>query len=412
MPRPRSRLTGRGFGVLALGVALCAGGWFVREPALLWPGLFLALLPLGSLVAVTLGDPGLTVGRRLQPAEVEADDPVEVEVTLLQRRPTVAAALVVEERPPSALGGARTFLLPAPGRGRTTRESYSVRPGRRGRYAIDDLRYRYADPLGLAVREARPRGPAELVVLPRVLPLSGAEPAASGRTGETALPHLALSGPDDVLVREYRPRDDVRRIHWPSTARTGTLMVRREEQAWDPTAWVVLDTRRGAFAGGDAGADQFEWWVTLAASIGATLLDAGYQVSLSEARGVTYTFHPQERGAPVRDWQRHLVDVNLGGERSLAAAVRTIGQGPADHLVVALLGRLTLEDARELAQLRDGELRCWAFSLPAAPGEAEAEASAIDLLEQHGWRHSHLEVGVDPETRWRAVAAPAGRRIG
>lgn len=409
MPRLATGLTGRGWGVLAIGAGLTAGGWFLREPALLWPGLFLTLLPVLSLFAVLAGDPGFGVTRAARPAEVEAGEPVEIEVSLRQGRPTMAGSVLVEERPPRLLGGARTFVLSPPGTGRTTRETYGVRPGRRGRHLVDDLTYRYGDPLGLAVRGRRPRAATEVVALPRVLPLSRAEAAASGRTGETPIPHLALGGPDDVLVREYRPRDDVRRIHWPSTARTGTLMVRREEQAWDPTAWVLLDTRPGPFGSGDTGTERFEWLVTLAASVGATLLDAGYQVSLCQAHGATFSFHPQERGAPVRAWQRHLVDVHRDAERTLAAAVRTIGQSTADHLIVALLGRLGVDEARDLTQLRAGEERCWALYLPTGAAPTPEEAAAAGLLAEHGWRAAPAAVGDDPEPAWRSVAAAPRR---
>ncbi len=50
-------------------------------------------------------------------------------------------------------------------------------------------------------------------------------------------------------MREYRLGDDLRRVHWASTARTGDLMVRREEQPWQSRATVLLDTRRMAHAG-------------------------------------------------------------------------------------------------------------------------------------------------------------------
>ena len=118
MPRLATGLTGRGWGVLAIGAGLTAGGWFLREPALLWPGLFLTLLPVLSLGAVLAGDPGFGVTRAARPAEVEAGEPVEIEVSLRQGRPTMAGSVLVEERPPRLLGGARTFVLSPPGTGR------------------------------------------------------------------------------------------------------------------------------------------------------------------------------------------------------------------------------------------------------------------------------------------------------
>ena len=66
--------------------------------------------------------------------------------------------------------------------------------------------------------------------------------AASGR--RASIPHMvALHGEDDVTIREYRDGDDLRRIHWPATARTGDLMVRQEDRPAQRRAVVVLDPR-------------------------------------------------------------------------------------------------------------------------------------------------------------------------
>ena len=60
---------------------------------------------------------------------------------------------------------------------------------------------------------------------------------------------LALAGEDDVIPRGYRYGDDLRRVHWRSTARYGELMVRREEQPQRARCTVLLDTRGIAYAG-------------------------------------------------------------------------------------------------------------------------------------------------------------------
>ena len=59
---------------------------------------------------------------------------------------------------------------------------------------------------------------------------------------------VALHGEDDQTVREYRDGDDLRRIHWPATARTGELMVRQEDRPAKRRAVVVLDSRSSGHA--------------------------------------------------------------------------------------------------------------------------------------------------------------------
>ena len=93
-----------------------------------------------------------------------------------------------------------------------------------------------------------------------------------------------MVGQDDALVREYRQGDDVRRIHWRSTARWGDLMVRREEQAWDPSASIVLDSRASAHAGRGMH-NSLEWAISAAASIGIHFLDDGFGIEIYEADG-------------------------------------------------------------------------------------------------------------------------------
>ena len=91
-------------------------------------------------------------------------------------------------------------------------------------------------------------------------------------------------GQDDAPIREYRHGDDLRRMHWRSTARVGELMVRREEQAWDPSATVMLDTRASAHAG-EGMQHSLEWAISAAASIAIHFLEDGFSVEIYEADG-------------------------------------------------------------------------------------------------------------------------------
>ena len=121
-----------------------------------------------------------------------------------------------------------------------------------------------------------PRGRARC---PRSATAGGA-----GSTGEARPHRVGVVGQDDVLVREYRQGDDVRRIHWRSTARWGDLMVRREEQAWDPSASILLDSRVSAHAGRGMH-NSMEWAISAAASIGIHFLDDGFGIEIYEADG-------------------------------------------------------------------------------------------------------------------------------
>ena len=69
-----SRLQPRGVALLLLGVALCAAAWFLREAVLLWPGVFLVLLPVAAWAGLFASDPSLAVTRGATPDEVPAGE--------------------------------------------------------------------------------------------------------------------------------------------------------------------------------------------------------------------------------------------------------------------------------------------------------------------------------------------------
>jgi uncharacterized protein (DUF58 family) len=80
-------------------------------------------------------------------------------------------------------------------------------------------------------------------------------------------------------MREYVTGDDLRRIHWPSVARTGSLMIRQDESTRRSMATIFLDNRTGAM-GMDA-SPGFEKGVSVAASIGRLLIEAGFALNLA-----------------------------------------------------------------------------------------------------------------------------------
>ena len=399
-----SRLTGRGLGFLAAGIAAVALGMVGGQPDLVWPGLFLAFVPLLCFVAIVVSHPRFSVTRTLVPAVVAVDDPVRIDLATTTVPRLGTADVVATDAIPRSIGAEHRFVVPTAHRGHTVVESYVRQPRRRGRYVLDGFRYDVSDVFGMARRGASAPSAGMLVVTPQVVPLPSGRSQAFGRQGETPIPQTAISGPDDVLVREYQPRDDVRRIHWRSTARAGTLMVRREEQAWDPTAWIILDSRAMVHPMKGDVSPGFEWLLVLAASIGSALLTDGFEVSLTDAQATTFTASStRDPGARTRLLE-YLVDADRADEGSLRGAARAVTQSPAGHLVVALLGHLDAETARHLVATHDTRQECRAIVLPQPAAERAYEAGRAILVD-HGWSVATSEIGGPVAPVWASVGA-------
>jgi len=89
-------------------------------------------------------------------------------------------------------------------------------------------------------------------------------------------------------MREYVPGDDLRRIVWRASARTGKVMVREAEQGITDKITIILDTDRGAHSrDGDGYSESFETGIRVAASLGVRHLREGYEV------------HTQTNGGPM-----------------------------------------------------------------------------------------------------------------
>jgi hypothetical protein len=157
----------------------------------------------------------------------------------------------------------------------TSEVSYTVPTDRRGRLRIGPLwinRYGFA---GLVVASSPEGGESVVRVLPRVLPVRALPPGARrGHVG--AEERVARGGTDITGLHEYVPGDDLRRVHWATSARTGTLMVREDADPARAHLAVLLDDRAGSY--GDPG--EFEDAVEVAASLLRAAHDEGHPVRL------------------------------------------------------------------------------------------------------------------------------------
>src|SRR4051812_38745544 len=196
----------------------------------------------------------------------------------MSRLPT--GTLLLEDKLPYALGSRPRVVLERLAAHQASSVAYAVRADVRGRYPVGPLVIRLTDPFGLCEMNRSFPSVDRLIVIPQVVSLPAVRLAGEyAGTGDSRARSVAVHGEDDAATREYRRGDDLRRVHWRSTARTGELMVRREEQPWESRATVVLDTRASAHRG-EGPTASFEWAVSAAASVAVHLRHAGYKMRL------------------------------------------------------------------------------------------------------------------------------------
>ena len=181
---------------------------------------------------------------------------------------------------------------------------------------------------------------------PRIVPLSRAVVSSSwAGDGDGKTRTAAAAGEDDVIPRAYRNGDELRRVHWRSTARYGELMVRREEQRWRNRALLFLDTRRSSHFGTGM-ASSFEFAVSAAASVGVHVAREGLDGQLITDSGALDSGGSFEEIlldslAVIKPSNNY--DISRG-----MAAIRSAEGG----LIVAVCGTMSDDAAAQLAACR------------------------------------------------------------
>lgn len=268
--------TTRGWALLGAGLALIILWWLLGDEELLLAGAFLVLGQAGAIAYVRLRHPELRIGRRLGSAAVHNGDTVQVTLTLRNPgRRSVRNLAVVDEV--ERLGVAR-FEIAGIDAETVASATYRVMCRPRGIYRVGPSRASSADPLGLAELPTSPGPVDQLVVYPTVEKLTGF-PLVRGQDPSMAASrpeHAQRGGEDFYTLREYQRGDDLRRVHWPSSAKTDQLMIRQLETPWQSRALVMLDVRSGVYESAEA----FETAVSGAASVVTHLVKSGFDADL------------------------------------------------------------------------------------------------------------------------------------
>ncbi len=406
-------LTTRGKSFLACSVTVALAAFAFGEKDLLRVAVLIGVLPLLAAWYVGRTRYKLACSRSLEPRRTPVGAGARVVLRLQNLSNLPTGTLLLEDRLPYALGNRPRLVLERLGRRQASSVAYSVRADMRGRYEIGPLVIRLTDPFGLCELARAFPSVDHLTVTPAVLPLPSVRLTGEYTgSGESRARSVAVHGEDDAATREYRNGDDLRRVHWRSTARVGELMVRREEQPWESRATLVLDIRRSGHRG-EGPTASFEWAVSAVASIAAHLREAGYRLRLVTDL-VDISANEIDGDAAILDY---LAEVKVTSGADLSRVSERLRRRSDGALVIAVLGNLSAPDADLVARWRGTNGTAIGFLIDSTtwltlpPGEREAadqvRATAALRLVQANWRVSGVAHGERLPTLWPLAARGA-----
>ncbi len=393
-------LTGRGKVLLIAAV----GAW-VASRLLGVPELGMAAVGVAGLVALAvlhtrLASGRLGVARDVEPRRLFHDGRATVRLRLTNRGRLPTATVQVVDDAPAALTDAARFLLAPLGVDDSATLRYPLHGRQRGRFTIGPARIGLRDPFGVALRRTEVAVTDEVTVYPPVwrlppgLPLGG----RTGLTGEGRA-HPRATGEELSTVREYVRGDDLRKVHWATTAHRGKLMVRQDESPQDPQGVVVLDRRARAHRGHGPRA-SFEAAVSTAASTTYHLARQSLQVRLVTG--------PDDGARPL-PWEltlERLATLTPGREADLEGVWRQLARRGGEGALVAVTTLPRAGQLRSMVRAGRGfgvraavllDAGTWAAARPTDTGDA------VRALRAAGWRVTVLRHGDRLDHRWEEL---------
>lgn len=322
-----------------------AGAWYGENSFIL-----LSCIPM-AMVLVNMAWAWVNTRRiefkREMPGHTHAGEAVDVGLVVTNRGRVPSFSLELDDsRLPDIYRDEPTTLLQTAQAGFLHRTGYTAVFGRRGEHRLNDLSVTSSFPFGLARMTRGLSYRSEIVVYPRPFRLSDdfeRQLLAQARFfGESA---VSSRGQEEVFgVREYLPGQNVARIHWRTTARTGKPMVLELEGRQDASFVVILDT----FPVGDPATlrQRLEAAIGLSAGLAYYLTRQGVLFRFANHDATLHLSQP-DRG----DGHYHAVMERLAfagfSEKPLSEWIDTVGAGGAREVpVLVTLGPKEHAEAR------------------------------------------------------------------
>lgn len=254
-----------GLAALLLFVAVnLQAGWVYAVDALL-----LAVLAVGWLSA-RVGSRGLVIERDMPP-EVFEGDRLVVALQVMPRRGRRHFVQIHDAVPGLS---PHTAVIASCDARRPAMVTYQTVAQRRGVHRVDALDIRSTGLTGLFVSRRRVAASGVLTVFPRYWVLADFPVPGRAEAEASPTPRPGRDGSEIAGVRDFRDGDNLRHVHWRSTARRGVLVVREFEREIHQPVALLLDTRSS---------DRFEDMVRAAASIVHAVTRSGRAVLLVAA---------------------------------------------------------------------------------------------------------------------------------
>jgi uncharacterized protein (DUF58 family) len=400
--------------LLAAGATAAICGLLLGETDLVRAGGFAVAVPLAANVIVRRSQVNIASRRSVDPVRAQAGTPVTISLTVTNRSLLPTGPLMMEDTLPNQRRGRARFVLDGLARRESRSVSYRIPPLSRGRYEVGPLRLRLTDPFQMVDLNRSFTARSSFVLTPVVEALPGLPLPRSWDTGENLGSHsVGVHGADDASTREYRQGDDLRKIHWRSTARVGALMVRHEERPWQGHTVLVLDTRGGAHeqhfdtapSVDPRESSSLEWAISAIASVGTHLLANQREVTL--VAGAASSRHS---GGDPTELLDALASIDKSPERDLSTLTDSLRHAGREATVIAIVGHLDATSLRILTQIhhRGGVAPAFAILLdtPTWRGSTDSDStldSGEATLRSSGWWVVRARQGDQLPAIWSAL---------
>lgn len=338
-------LTRRGRALLGVAFGLLLGGRLLGVIEFYVMGAAAAALVVVSATAVALARLRLEVSRQIHPPRVHAGSSSRVEIRVRNRARRRTPVLRLDDAV-TGTRGARLILGPLrPGEAVST--SYALPTDRRGLIEVGPLEVVLSDPFGITESRMRGAGVAELTVFPRITQVAP-PPHTTGDDPHAGAEHpnaLGGAGDDFYALRNYVLGDDLRRVHWKTTARRDDLMVRQDEQPWQGRATVLVDIRRATTT-----PESLELVISAAASIVHACWRRQDLVRLVSTDGTDLGFAAGH--AQMDSIMEHLATAEAVVEGAFRATVDRLSRSAIGGALVAIVSDLSPDELAAIARLR------------------------------------------------------------